>query len=209
MNHLRDIGLELRRHAPFTLAGTGIGLVIMAAFIIWQVPNSWSYRLFWFSHPMHVVLSALATTAMYRKHGGKSVWKTLLIGYFGSVGIATVSDSLIPYVGEWFLQMPHREIHLGFVEKWWLVNPLAFLGIAIAWRWPETKLPHAGHVLFSTWASLFHLMMSFAEPPGFYQVILLSMFLFMAVWIPCCTSDIVFPLFFVGARSCCHQSETN
>jgi len=46
------------------------------------------------------------------------------------------------------------------IEKWWLVNPLAFLGIAIAWFWPHARLPHAAHVWLSTWASLFHMTMA-------------------------------------------------
>jgi hypothetical protein len=30
--------------------------------------------------------------------------------------------------------------------------------------------------------------------------VLVTMFLFLAVWVPCCTSDIVFPLLFAGRR---------
>jgi len=60
------------------------------------------------------------------------------------VGIASLSDSIIPYVAEYLLGMPNRGIHLGFIEKWWLVNPMAMIGIFIAWLWPRTKFPHAG-----------------------------------------------------------------
>jgi len=120
-----------------------------------------------------------------------------IIGYVGSVGIATISDSLIPYVAEFLLGMPNRGIHLGFIEKWWLVNPLAILGIAIAYFKPTTKFPHAGHVLLSTWASLFHIIMAKAESLNWFSYITIFIFLFFAVWIPCCMSDIVFPLLFV------------
>jgi len=68
----------------------------------------------------------------------------LIISYLGSVGIATLSDSIIPYLGETMLGMPDRDIHVGFIEKWWLVNPSAVLGVAIACFNPSTKLPHAG-----------------------------------------------------------------
>jgi hypothetical protein len=115
----------------------------------------------------------------------------------GSIGIATLSDSIIPYLAEIMLDMPNRKIHIGFIEKWWLVNPLALLGVAIAYFRPRTKFPHAGHVLLSTWASLFHIMMAIGSDLNLFYYIAVFLFLFLAVWIPCCVSDIIFPLLFV------------
>lgn len=74
------------------------------------------------------------------------------------------------------------------------LSAVAISGIVIAWYWPQTRVPHAGHVLISTWASLFHMVMALGGSFGFFTVILVGVFLFLAVWIPCCTSDIVFPL---------------
>jgi hypothetical protein len=99
------------------------------------------------------------------------------------------------------LDMPNRGPHIGFIEKWWLVNPLAILGIAIAYFWPTTKFPHAGHVLLSTWASLFHIIMATGETLSWLSYIIVFLFLFLAVWIPCCVSDIVFPLLFVKNKN--------
>ena len=141
-----------------------------------------SKTLFWTLHPIHVILSALATAGMYNLHRKKkSLLSTVVIGYVGAIGIATLSDSLIPYLGERLLDLPNRRIHVGFIEKWWLVNPLAIGGIAIAYLKPRTKMPHFGHVLLSTWASLFHIVMALGEPVGIYTVILIAVFLFAAV----------------------------
>jgi len=123
-----------------------------------------------------------------------------MIGYAGSIGIATLSDSVIPFLGETLLNMPHREIHLGFIEKWWLVNPLAIVGVIFAYFKPTTKVPHAGHVLLSTWSSLFHILMAVGVTLSLFSYVALFVFLFLAVWIPCCLSDIVFPLLFVKER---------
>lgn len=191
------IATELRSHAPFTAFGTVTGIVIMAAFIQFRIPREVSSTLFWTMHPLHVLLSALVTTAMYRLHAGRGIWQTVLIGYFGSVGIATLSDSLIPFAGEWLLDLPYRGIHLGFIEKWWLVNPLAVAGIALGYVISHTKISHAGHVLLSTWASLFHIIMALGTSISVVTMILIAVFLFLAVWIPCCTSDIVFPLLWI------------
>ena len=162
-----------------------------------------SYPIFYVLHPIHVLLSAIVTTSMYKLHKcGHTKDKCnflilLAIGYTGSIGIATISDSLIPYLGEILLHMPNRGIHVGFIEKWWLVNPLAILGVVIAHFWTDTKIPHAGHVLLSTWASLFHIIMAKGEVVSLLSYTVIFLFLFIAVWLPCCLSDIVFPLMFV------------
>ncbi len=193
---LSTIGKELKAHAPFTVVGALTGVAIMAVFVTADVPRSFSTKLFWGLHPLHVLLSALVTAGMYRLHSRGNLWATISIGYFGSIGIATLSDCIIPYLGEALLGLPNKGIHLGFIEKWWLVNPLAAIGIAIAYLWPKTAFPHAGHVLFSTWASLFHMTMALGENITPFALAVIPAFLFFAVWIPCCTSDIVFPLLF-------------
>jgi len=191
------IATELRTHAPFTAFGTVTGIVIMAVFIQFHISKEISSTLFWLLHPLHVLLSALVTTAMYRMHSRGGILRIIVIGYVGSIGIATLSDSLIPFAGEWLLDLPHRGIHLGFIEKWWLVNPLALAGIALGYVISHTKIPHAGHVLLSTWASLFHVLMALGTSVDVVNTILIAVFLFLAVWVPCCTSDIVFPLLWI------------
>jgi len=191
-----EIFRQLRRHAPFTAVGTASSVVILLLLAWTHVPRGASETLFWGLHPLHVLLSALVTAAMYRLHSPGRLVPTILIGYVGSVGIATVSDSIIPFFGEWLLQLPHRGVHLGFIEKWWLVNPLALIGIAIGCAWPRTRITHAGHVFLSTWASLFHMTMAMGDQLTLWIVIASAIFLFLAVWVPCCTSDIVFPLLF-------------
>jgi hypothetical protein len=119
-----------------------------------------------------------------------------------------LSDSVIPYLGELLLQYPYREIHLGFVERWWLVNPLALAGTVLAYYWPKTAIPHAGHVLLSTWTSLFHMTMALGGSIEILDILLISLFLFLAVWVPCCTSDIVFPLVFASGRKRRDSSST-
>lgn len=195
----RNIAHELKVHAPFTAGGTVIGVAIIAIIVYGHVPHAVSDVLFSICHPAHVLFSALVTTGIYRLHGGTRIWAMIFVGYVGSVGIATISDCLIPYVGELLIGLPHAHPHIGFIEKWYLVNPLALAGIVIACKWPRTKFPHAGHVLLSTSASLFHVTMAVGETVSLLTILAVAVFLFLAVWVPCCTSDIVFPLLF--ARS--------
>jgi len=200
---LRRITNELKEHAPFTTFGAITGVIIMVIIVfgnflpqVYQV----SYPIFYILHPAHVVLSALVTTAMYKKYSNGNIWAAILIGYFGSIGIATLSDSVIPYLGEMLLGLPNKGIHIGFIEEWWIVNPAALIGVAIGYWRPTTKFPHSGHVLISTWASLFHIIMALGETVNWITFLVIFFFLFLGVWIPCCTSDIMFPLLLVRKK---------
>jgi len=198
---LRRIANELGEHIPFTTVGAATGVIIMVIIVLGNIlpqVSQVSYPIFYILHPAHVVLSAVVTTAMFKKYGNGKIWAAILIGYFGSIGIATLSDSIIPYLGEMLLDLPNRGIHIGFIEEWWIVNPAALIGIAIGYWRPITKFPHSGHVLISTWASLFHIIMAIGETVNWITLLPIFFFLFLGVWLPCCLSDIVFPLLFTG-----------
>jgi len=200
---LRRIANELGEHVPFTIFGAITGVIVMVIIVLVNIlpqVSQVSYSVFYILHPAHVVLSALVTTAMYRKYSNGKIWTALFVGYLGSIGIATLSDSVIPYLGETLLNLPNAGIHIGFIEEWWIVNPAALIGIAIGYWRPITKVPHSGHVLISTWASLFHIIMALGETVDWITLIPIFFFLFLGVWIPCCTSDIVFPLLFVRKK---------
>ena len=195
---LKPIAHELARHIPFTASGAVTGIIIMVIIVLGNVPPKISYAAFYTLHPIHILLSALVTTAMYKKYGNGKIWAAILIGYFGSIGIATISDAIIPYLGGALLGI-EIEFHMPFIEKWWLINPVALIGITIGYWKPTTKTPHFGHVLLSTWASLFYFT-AFGTAYWIPQLHFVFLFLFLAVWLPCCLSDIVFPLLFARKR---------
>ena len=192
---IRRITVELAGHIPFTASGAITGIIIMVIIVFGNVPPRISQTTFYTLHPLHVLLSALVTTAMYKKYSKGKIWAAILIGYSGSIGIATISDAIIPYLGG-ILPGVRMEFHLPFIEKWWLVNPLALIGITIGYLRPTTKSPHFGHVLLSTWASLFYFT-AFGIANWIPLLPFVFLFLFLAVWLPCCISDIVFPLLFI------------
>jgi hypothetical protein len=249
-------------------------------FLFKEAGDQLNYRLFQIFHPGHVFLSALVTVSLYKLRTGKTNLLLLIVmGYLGSIGVATLSDCIVPYFGETILgvvvpshsqlhthehgspgieeeghvhtedcdheaEIPddgdeehdhqvtettdhgevhtghdcseHGGLHLGFIEDWYLVNPAAILGILLAFWIPHeklhTKIPHAGHVLISTWASSFHVLMNTQIEMGLVFFMGMFIVLFIAVWLPCCISDIVFPILFVGSGQvphCCplHKSK--
>ncbi len=211
---LRHIASELKEHAPFTALGAVSGILIMLIIIFANVPSQASQTAFHTLHPLHVILSALVTTAMYKKYGHRKIWAAVLIGYFGSVGIATLSDAIIPYLGGALLGL-EMEFHIPFIEAekmpiigiqtWILINSAALAGIIIGYLRPTTKIPHSGHVFLSTWASLFYFT-AFGVARWLPLLPLIFLFLFLAVWLPCCVSDIVFPLLFTRKERLSPQS---
>jgi len=198
---------ELESHAPFTLFGAFTGIVCMLLFK--NLEHDTSEKIFYIFHPAHVLLSAMVTAAIFQLYTKrKKIIAILLVGLFGSIGIATLSDSLIPHLGEMLLGMhihlhSHEhagfaeQAHIGFIEGWYIVIPVAIVGVLIALFKPRTKVPHAGHVLLSTWASSFHILMAMDGQMSVLKAVGSFGFLFLAVWLPCCISDIVFPLLFV------------
>jgi hypothetical protein len=178
----------------------------------------------------------MVTASLFRIHENKkNILLIFVIGYVGSIGIATLSDCIVPYIGEKILGLDvpthadihpsqeevdehgghadhdehaastctadHEEekhdLHLGFIEEWYIVNPAAILGILIAFFLPRSKCPHAAHVLLSTWASSAHILMNSTAEISMMMVGGIFVVLFIAVWLPCCVSDIIFPLLFV------------
>ena len=204
MGKLKLIGKELVEHAPFTSLGAVTGIIVMVIIVFADASKETSNALFYTFHPIHVILSAIATTAMFKLWRKSTIWLTILIGYTGSIGIATLSDAIIPYIGGALLDI-QMEFHVPFIEtakmpfigiaKWQVINAGAFLGIVIGYLKPTTKFPHLGHVLLSTWASLFNFT-AFGIANWIPLLPFIFIFLFLAVWLPCCLSDIIYPLFF-------------
>lgn len=195
MSLLKRIAYELKGHAPFTAIGALTGIILIGIIILIRLSTETSHVIFHTLHPFHIVLSALVTTAMYRRYRG-SIAAAVGIGFVGSVAICSMSDIGFPYLGGALLGFPIT-LHVCFIEHSWLIIPSALAGIAIGLLWSRTRFPHAGHVLLSTYASLFYLT-TFGTPADWIPLLpLVFLILFVAVWIPCCVSDIVFPLLFV------------
>lgn len=202
------LATELRHHLPWTVAGVLVALVVVwVGIALW--PTAFPVNeLFHIAHPVHLLLSAAATTAMASIH--RAGWlRASIIGIFGSAAVCTLSDIVLPYLGGSLISgAENMTMHLCIAEHPMQVVPFVVVGLAVGLAGPKiversTIYGHGGHVIVSALASLLFLMasggvLSIATLPW---VLLL---LLTAVMVPCCLSDIVVPVLFGGPR-CRHQ----
>lgn len=208
-SRLRHILEELRDHLPYTVLAALIGVGLMALINFEAVltnrqavlPQA-AGDLFHAFHFSHLFFSAIATTAMFWRHD-RLLGKTLLVGFFGTLLPCGASDIAFPFVGGRMLGVP-MEFHLCVAEHPFLVLPFVLGGIGVGFLLPpvqrSTLFSHAGHVILSSTASMLYLI-SFGVADWLRFAALIFALLIAAVMIPCCTSDIVFPLLFTRQKS--------
>ena len=186
---------ELKNHLPFTLTSSLTAGVLVA--ILYLVNRTYFVGvvsgLFEFMHPAHVLVSAMATSAIYWRYK-KSIVKTVLIGVVGAILIGSLSDVLFPWAAGNLFSL-HTHFHLPIIEKPILIIGVALIGSVVG-IYGSFKVSHSIHVFLSIFASLFYLL-AFSIEVSALAILLISLLVFLAVYIPCCISDIVFPLLFV------------
>lgn len=149
-------------------------------------------------HPAHMLFSAVATTAMFARYERRK-GKAIFIGLLGAIGVCGMSDIVMPQLSLYVLgyQTPW---HVCILEEPGLVLPFALLGVVIGAVSAggvarSTVFSHSLHVLTSTMASIFYMVGPIGLTSWIDIVGQVFLFVVIAVTVPCCLSDIVFPLF--------------
>ncbi len=148
-------------------------------------------------HPAHMLFSATATTAMFRRYDRK-VGKAVIVGLLGAIGVCGVSDILMPQVSLMILGVS-APMHICLIEHPGLVLPFAFVGVLVGVAatggvMRSTVFTHSLHVLASTMASIFYMVGPMGMVAWIAQIGVVFLFVVVAVMLPCCFSDIIFPL---------------
>ena len=183
---------ELGEHLPFTLTVSLLAGVLVAIFYnLGKLPSE---ELFEIMHPAHVLVSAAATSTIYWRYN-KSFWKVVLVGMSGAILIGSLSDILFPFLAGRMLSL-ETALHLPILEEPILILGVAIFGAVMGMYWDFFKVSHSLHVFLSVFASLFYLL-AFSIDMSTGVILLISGLVFLVVYIPCCISDIVFPLFFI------------
>ncbi len=206
---------ELKHHLPFSILSVCFGLMLMGIlnFITFSTDCNQSIirsvLLFHVFHPVHLLFSAIATTAMFWQHE-RRILKAVIIGFAGSVLICGASDIIIPYISG-FLLGTRMHLHICIIEHPSIVLPFVILGIIAGFFAPGTLekqegviFSHSLHVFVSSMASILYLIgYGLTDWTGHIGGVLI--YTVFAVILPCCTSDIVFPLLFVDRKQKSHN----
>ena len=223
-SHLADcfhrggpLAKELTLHLPFSVSSVAIGLILAGVLSITSAPEhadpsltarsadhdhdrSMHRMMFHLFHPAHMLFSAAATTAMFWRYDHRAV-RAILVGLAGAVVVCGISDVAIPSFSSWMLGKGFpRPWHICVLDHPGLVLPFALIGIAVGLAAAvgveaSTLFSHSLHVFTSTMASIFYLVGRYDTTTAWINdigpVFLLIIF---AVLIPCCASDIAFPV---------------
>lgn len=208
---LRHLGVELEKHLPYTVFSVSVGIILLgiltylSSFYPSANPTIAGAGLFHIFHPLHLLFSATATTAMFWRHE-RNFGEAVIIGFVGSVGICGMSDIIIPYVSGLLLGAK-MQLHICVAQHPLLILPFVFFGIFVGLVVPRTIestiFSHTAHVLLSSMASILYLV-SFGLTNWISNLGMVFVYTVIAVVIPCCTSDIIFPLLFVHPEEHTH-----
>lgn len=194
---------ELKEHVPFTATATLFSVIIMSFLLIKQnfIPHAIS--MYYFFHPTHIIFSSLVSSAIFYNHT-KKIFPAIITGALISLFIGSLSDSIFPYLGSQLFQIP-ISFHLPALENPTLILGASLIGATIGIAIRKTRFPHFLHVFISVFASLLYIF-AYSTNFSILNIFLIFIITSVSVVIPCCLSDIVFPMIFQNRlRSTSHE----
>ncbi|NCN87020.1 hypothetical protein GW932_04240 [archaeon] len=201
----KEVLHELKHHAPFTITAT-ILAVLIVVILKFFIKKTFEEGAFEILHPLHIIASALVSAGIFYKYKPKAI-PAIFVGIISAIIIGSLSDIIFPFFGGLVFGL-HPKFHLPLIEEPIMILSSALVGGIIGIITKTTKLPHLIHVGLSVFASLFYLL-AFSTTQSILGFILAIMIVFIAVIIPCCVSDILFPFFFLGKKikqcECCQN----
>jgi hypothetical protein len=122
----------------------------------------------------------------------------------GSASVCAIGDIAFPWLGGRLLGRS-MEVHVCATEEPWLVWPCVALGVFTGIAGAQfvkrvTIYSHSAHVVVSSVASAIYLV-AFGLSDWLSKLGWVLPILIVAVMMPCCLSDIVFPLVFMRRRA--------
>lgn len=125
-----------------------------------------------------------------------------MIGFFGASVICSISDIIIPFISGYLLGV-EMHLHICILEHPWIVIPFItfgiFAGLIVPRKIKSTIFSHSAHVIISSMASILYLS-SFGLIEWVHVIGAIFVFIILVVMLPCCLSDIVFPLLFTKRK---------
>ncbi|MBM3214040.1 hypothetical protein FJZ36_03890 [Candidatus Poribacteria bacterium] len=190
----KTIRQELAHHLPFTALAV-LTTVLVLGLVSQGRTEPWQESRFEFLHYVHLFASAIATTAVFWRYQ-RNALLAVGTGAAGSVIFCTLSDIVLPFLGGRLFGLP-VSFGLELVESPLLVLGMALGGSLVGFvRLRHLSIySHSLHVFVSSFASLMYLLthtsiawFGWSHAPALVAVLV------VAVFVPCCMSDLVMPV---------------
>jgi len=160
------------------------------------------HSLFHNFHYLHLVFAGTGTVLIFRKYSKSLLW-AVVAGFIIPAIFCTLSDSILPYLGGWYLSLDMR-FHWCFIEHLDKVLPFLTIGVlngfvmsshGKASQFLYSTGSHFAHILISSMASILYLA-SFGFSDFHQSIGFVFLYLIGCVLIPCSLADLVVPMMF-------------
>jgi len=188
---------ELKHHLPLAFLAALIGIFIAFYLKITLFNFNKLESSFEVLHILHIFASAIVSGGIFYRYK-KNIFYSLIIGISSSIFIGSLSDVFFPFFGGSIFNF-NTGFHLPFIEMPFVILSSGLIGSLIGISAGFTRLPHFVHVFVSTLASLFYLL-TFTSSITLTFLIISFFITVIAVIVPCCFSDIIFPFLFLGEK---------
>jgi hypothetical protein len=193
----KELFHELKHHLPLAFLAALIGIIIAfylksSLFNFNKLESSFEIL-----HVLHIFASAIVSGGLFYRYK-KNIYYSLLVGTISSVFVGSLSDVLFPFIGGLVFNF-NISFHFPLIETPLVILSSGLIGSLIGITTGFTRLPHFGHVLVSSLASLFYLL-TFTSTITLTFLIISLFITIIAVIIPCCFSDIILPFLFLGEK---------
>lgn len=192
MKVLNNILKELKEHIPFTALATFVSVSLSFLLIEGNLISS-VISIFYIFHPLHLLFSAMVSTALFYKYK-KNIFLSMLTGVLVSVIIGSLSDIIFPYLGISLFGIP-ISFHLPAIENPLMIFGALIVGSTIGIITKKTKFPHFLHVFISVFASLLYIF-AYSTDFSLLALFLILIITIISVVLPCCLGDIILPVLF-------------
>jgi hypothetical protein len=200
---------ELMCHAPYAIFAV---TTCLAVALFWSFSSvggvlgvaacMGARALFHGFHFIHIVFSATGVLVTFFRFSKKrNVLRGFVVGGITAASVCILSDTVLPYLGGRILGVP-IEFHFCWLHELHNVIPFLLIGLCNGWilsthhtdrQTNYSALTHTGHILASSFASLFYLI-SYGFVTWYANLGMVFLVLLVAVVVPCTMSDVVIPM---------------
>jgi len=202
LEHHGTILEEFLCHFPYAILSVALSIIALSFLSYFGIKIKESRQLFHSFHFLHILFAGTGTVLAFRKFS-KSNLGALITGLAVPTIFCTLSDSLLPFLGGWYLGLG-MHFHWCFLKHLNIVVPFLVVGVINGFivgshqssmRLYYSAGSHFLHIFVSSLASILYLV-SYGFADWSSSIGFVFLFLIGAVLVPCTLSDLVVPMYF-------------